>query len=337
MGAYKKLNRQDVFVSDYVARKSWIASGSLLTEYKIDFLRGISSSLSSYPNDFYKGRSQELIWRSVDQLYYRGSRNDNTYTGSYEHYQQSTLTKEGSRQIGDEVGVVSIPRNVVGTNIGKESFVIKPLQSTDNNYLSEGYLADFNTGKEDYTENYQTLFGSNILDSTGYLVEEGDYVDESSQQYLDINKSQQRAELIDDGEGSLIFSGSKLSFTKDESVTGDIIYTHGQTVITNKDVARYYTTYLKPQVEWKANQPIYTYNVHCKVKDSEMNFTYNRTAVSGSNGQIASNVAGTDFSPYVTTIGLYNDANELLGVGKIGKPIPMSKNSDMTFELKIDI
>ena len=42
------------------------------------------------------------------------------------------------------------------------------------------------------------------------------------------------------------------------------------------------------------------------------------------------------FSPYVTTVGLYNDANELLAVGKMSSPIPISSNTDMTFLVKYD-
>jgi len=68
-----------------------------------------------------------------------------------------------------------------------------------------------------------------------------------------------------------------------------------------------------------------------------MNFTYNRTAVSGSNGTVASNITGSGFTPYVTTVGLYNDANELIALAKLGKPIPKSQHSDMTFEIKLDI
>ena len=335
MSAYKKLNRQDVFVSDYVARKSWIASGSTLTEYNIDFLRGISSSL--HPGDVFNGRSQQLVWRGINQLYYKGSRNNNTYTGSYDHFIQSTLTESGSRNIRDEIAVVSIPRNVIGTHLENESVVLKPTSGSSNNYFAHDYCVDFNTGENEYTDNVDTLYGSNKVDNTDYLVNEGDYVDESSEQYLEIDKDQQRNEIIDDGEGNLIFSGSTLSYTKAKRVVGDVIYPHGIGVITDKDVARYYSTYLHPQVEWKANQPIYTYNVHCKVKDSEMNFTYNRTAVSGSNGVIKSNVTGSAFTPYVTSIGLYNDASELIAVAKLGKPIPKSQNSDMTFEIKIDI
>ena len=338
MSAYKKLNRQDVFVSDYVAHKSWLASGSLLTEYNIDFLRGISSSLSFYPNDYFKGHSSELVWRSIDQLYYRGSRGDNTYTGSFDHVIQSTISKSGSRSIGKNIAVVSVPRNVIGTNIRKESFSLSPIQNEGNNYLADDYVIDPMTGVNEFVDNFTSLYGgTGPLDETDYLIDESDYVDESSAEYLEIDKDQQRVELIDDGEGNLIFSGSALSFTKPERVVGDIIYTHGLAVITDETVASYYSSYLKPQVEWKANQPIYTYNVHCKVKDSEMNFTYNRTAVSGSNGVLANNVTGSAFTPYITTVGLYNDANELIALGKVGKPIPKSQNSDMTFEIKLDI
>jgi hypothetical protein len=68
-----------------------------------------------------------------------------------------------------------------------------------------------------------------------------------------------------------------------------------------------------------------------------LNFTYNKTALTGSNGELASNVVGSDFTPYITTVGLYNDANELIAVAKTGRPIPKSQHSDMTFEIKIDI
>lgn len=335
MSAYKKLNRQDVYVSDYTARKQWHASGSLLTDYDIDVLRGLSSSLSSHPGDLYKGRSQELVWRSINHLYYRDSIGGNLFTGSSEHYRQSSLYKKGGRTIGDEVTVVSIPKNITGTNITKETFVLKP--DNPQNYFTDGYVVDYNSGENEFTENVENLYGSTNLDVTDYLVDEGTYIDETTEQYVDVTYGRRRPEIIDDGEGNLVFSGSSLTITKPEEVIGDVIYTHGQAIITDKTVARYYSTYLDPVVSWKANQPIYTYNVHCKIKDSELNFTYNKTALTGSNGTLANNVTGSEFTPFITTVGLYNDANELIAVGKTGRPVPKTQNSDMTFEIKIDI
>jgi hypothetical protein len=45
---------------------------------------------------------------------------------------------------------------------------------------------------------------------------------------------------------------------------------------------------------------------------------------------------GSFFQPYVTTIGLYNDNNDLLMVAKLGKPIALSSDTDMTFIVKYD-
>jgi len=36
-------------------------------------------------------------------------------------------------------------------------------------------------------------------------------------------------------------------------------------------------------------------------------------------------------------VGLYNDANELIAVAKMAKPIPKSANTEMTIVIKIDI
>jgi len=63
MSAYKKLNRQDVFISDYTARKSWQASGSLVDGYGIQILRALSSSIAPkpYPNDRFRGEYQTRL------------------------------------------------------------------------------------------------------------------------------------------------------------------------------------------------------------------------------------------------------------------------------------
>ena len=90
-------------------------------------------------------------------------------------------------------------------------------------------------------------------------------------------------------------------------------------------------------MRWKSNQPIYTYNVHCKVKDSELNHTYNQSALTGSFGQKADNISGSNFTPYITTVGMYNDSNELIAVAKTNHPIQKTQNTDMTFVVKIDI
>jgi hypothetical protein len=53
-------------------------------------------------------------------------------------------------------------------------------------------------------------------------------------------------------------------------------------------------------------------------------------------GTLINNVTGSAFNPYATTIGLFNDVNELLVVGKLATPYPIPSNTDITFIVKWD-
>tara|TARA_B100000768_G_C11210878_1_gene345960 strand:+ start:1 stop:1107 length:1107 start_codon:yes stop_codon:yes gene_type:complete len=45
---------------------------------------------------------------------------------------------------------------------------------------------------------------------------------------------------------------------------------------------------------------------------------------------------GSYFSPYVTTVGLYNESNDLVCVGKLARPLPISLYTDTTFMINFD-
>jgi hypothetical protein len=96
---------------------------------------------------------------------------------------------------------------------------------------------------------------------------------------------------------------------------------------------------------------IYEQNVICHVKDNEFNLSYNPTLLQNnifnSNTfisqslnsplpQVKNFATASYFEPYVTTIGLYNETNELLAVAKLAQPIQLSQNTDMTFVIKYD-
>jgi len=81
---------------------------------------------------------------------------------------------------------------------------------------------------------------------------------------------------------------------------------------------------------------IYQNQARCHVNENEFNMTLNPSALSGSNGVLQNNVTGSDFHPYVTAVGLYSAANELLVIGKLAQPFPMPSNTDVTFVVKWD-
>jgi hypothetical protein len=52
--------------------------------------------------------------------------------------------------------------------------------------------------------------------------------------------------------------------------------------------------------------------------------------------ELANFVTGSNFKPYVTTVGLYDDDGNCLVVGKLGQPIKASSETDTTFVIRFD-
>ena len=259
MSAFKKLNRQDVFVTAYTARKQFTVSGSELSSNDIRGLNVVSGSTNG------------SYYSSLNHLYYKDIVSGSYLSGSLEHYLQSSLYS-GSRELGTTAYIISLENRTFGTHIEPGTFEVD-------------------------------------LNLSGPLT------------YY----------YIDDSEGRIL-SGS--------SYIGDIIYTHGIVVITDSSaITDFSSNFDEPltRYRWKSNHPIYIGNYTVKVRDYEFNQTQNPSIiVSGSDGLLQGFATGSDFNPYITGIGLYNDSNELIAVAKLGTPIPKSPDTDMTFVIKLD-
>ena len=73
-----------------------------------------------------------------------------------------------------------------------------------------------------------------------------------------------------------------------------------------------------------------------RVKNGEFNYSNNPTYATGSNGLIAQTSFRTDPKSYITTVGLYNDQNELLAVAKLSKPLLKSFTREALIRVKLD-
>ena len=92
-------------------------------------------------------------------------------------------------------------------------------------------------------------------------------------------------------------------------------------------------------LEYQGNHLIYENEYQCTISENEYNDTLNisaRTLQSSQGQELANFATGSLFKPYVTTIGLYNENQELLIVGKLGQPIRMSDETDTTFIVRWD-
>ena len=167
--------------------------------------------------------------------------------------------------------------------------------------------------------------------------------------------------IIDDGNGNLIdvsaggatyvtpgYFNPKESLTRGYVVgnplnehVGNIIYAQGIAIITNQDYTYIVDTPEVPYtLAFTAETTVYQNEVKCHINENDFNYSQNTTTLNSnyniSSGIIADNITGSDFRPYTTTVGLYNAANELLVVGKLGTPYPIPSNTDMTFIVRWD-
>ena len=73
-----------------------------------------------------------------------------------------------------------------------------------------------------------------------------------------------------------------------------------------------------------------------RVKNGEYNFSNNPSFVTGSVGEFAQATFIGDPKVYITTIGMYNDRQELLAVAKLSQPVQKSFSNEALIKVKLD-
>ena len=73
-----------------------------------------------------------------------------------------------------------------------------------------------------------------------------------------------------------------------------------------------------------------------RVRNAEYNFSNNPTYVTGSEGTFSQPTFLGDPTVYITTVGMYNDRQELLAVGKLSKPIQKSFSKESLIKVRLD-
>lgn len=73
-----------------------------------------------------------------------------------------------------------------------------------------------------------------------------------------------------------------------------------------------------------------------RAKNGEYNFSNNPSFVTGSNGDFRQSTFLGDPKVYITSVGLYNNDNELLAIAKLSKPILKSFSNEVLVKVKLD-
>lgn len=127
------------------------------------------------------------------------------------------------------------------------------------------------------------------------------------------------------------------------TTVGQIFYSHGNAILTYDPIssASYEfdqsSSYVNlDNIKFSSSLTYYEQQYKCVVRDNELGYTLNPSAISSSDFYYDF-VTGSNFEPYVTTIGLYDNNQNLLAVGKLSNPTPLSKDMDTTFIINYDI
>jgi hypothetical protein len=76
--------------------------------------------------------------------------------------------------------------------------------------------------------------------------------------------------------------------------------------------------------------------VFCRARNAEFNYTENPSFISGSTGAVLYNLFINSPTTYITTVGMYNDSNELLAVAKLSKPLKKDFTKEALIRVKLD-
>jgi len=305
MSYFKTLKKSDVQTTPYPTNKLWSATlasyGALgIKLYIGENLSGSEFQSASSPRttDSASGDTQfrGLVYESIKQLYYK-----NYLSASYLNISTSYDNFEQN----------TIYSSISSSYLEYYNSTIKEFPTASNSIIRVISIP-------------KNIFGSKIVPGTFQLTG-SDY------------------NIIDDREGNLFDRfGNPI-------LVGNIVYPHGLAIITNPSYSLVLPTssletitYVSGSVSgsffmsFKGEHTVYENEVRCNINEDEFNYTLNPSSTSDFSGSLYGFVTGSDFNPYVTTVGLYNEASELLAVGKLAKPIFIPRNNSITFVLKWD-
>ena len=368
MSAYKQLTSEDLIVSPFEVNKNFHYIGGLaLTESNVEIGRyigrngGYIESGSYLTGNVLMGQlPQVLVYDGIQQLYYSNyisgsggfvgeaitasivigaDEAGNRLRGSVENtnfynYDQTSLWPSRNfptptpATSSIPIGVISIPSKLWGNYIQPESFFLEG---------SSGSIKDDGEGRLLFkgTESNATFdyMSGNIIYDHGIVT--------IFDSHLPGAKPDPNSGGDEDFYGTAIY-GTSLYGGQGNAYLDTPIFI--ESFITNNNVT----------MSFSSSLTIYETQYKATINENEFNYSLNPSSITGSGiptifsgseinwentasvGKQLNTITGSYFSPYITTVGLYNKDFDLIAVGKLSKPLQSSLTTDTTILINID-
>jgi hypothetical protein len=118
---------------------------------------------------------------------------------------------------------------------------------------------------------------------------------------------------------------------------GNVFGKHGIVVFSSADYRINDLLKTPFTASYRSTVTINELNVVTKLDAGDFNMSTNITLTADDDSTYRSFVSSSTFSPYITTIGLYNDAGQMLAIAKLAQPIRKRSDVDMNFLIRLDL
>ena len=348
MSAFKSLTSNDFIIAPLELNKGFRFEGGtqlISSSVEIDRFLGGQSSTNQYTG-YLNSILQSSIYYSIKQLYY-----SNYISGSNGNIQVASTQSQNTDGTFDGLIPSNAYYNYEPSNLDPIRYF--PTSSYNTFEVDGGVYGDALYDISSYTS-IQVTPKIGIMSIPKNIF--GDYIQPNSLKIITPSGS-----YYDDGEGRL----KRSNIDGTHIYVGNVIYEHGMVILTggtrtdstgeigaeygnneygngiydgrtigNNDIKNFV---LDNDItcSFSSSYTIYETQYKCTIGESEFNVSQN-PSIADEDGKMSTFTYQDYFSPYITTVGLYNDRKDLLAVAKLGQPLPTSQTTDTSVLINID-
>jgi hypothetical protein len=300
MGAYKQFLASDIIITPFEVNKGFIFNESEFTNSNVSIDRFLGKNIKTPIFNPVTDPTTGYISTQYQRL---------VYNSIQELYYSNYL----SSSYGDRI---NRPVLIPGTDTAGNRLIGSSSNQSYDNYLQTTLT---------YPKFFPTASNATIGVISIPVGLFGDYIQPNSFRF-----STPLGNLMDDGEGNVLSNGN---------IVGNIFYPHGLITVTSASDSTIndFVTSTYATCSFLSAFKIQETQYKCTIRENEFGFTLNPSVVSSSaEGTLYGFVTESYFSPYITTIGLYDEAQNLLAIGKLAQPLPSSPTTDTTILINLD-
>tara|TARA_R110000787_G_scaffold186255_1_gene297793 strand:- start:251 stop:1261 length:1011 start_codon:yes stop_codon:yes gene_type:complete len=334
--SFKRFDSEDFIVSsDSITSTLWSTNSPTLTEFYTSSVQAAGSSGNFYLSVYQTASTEtdsitqfDIAYADVkgsgSQYYNAAVVGKSPSLSTYGQYRALILEDENSSFIfgtennvitAENFWVLSMERARYKESLFPGSLNLKLSGSngiislTDN---SKDVLVNTFVGS---SRVFQLVSGSNgsAYSSDGYVVNSGSYG------------------LVFPELGTILLNPSAIS----QSIHVDALRTANSTNGVN-NTTLYNSTVLGASFGLNSQETITSDYIFVRARNSEFNYTQNPTFISGSTGEVIYDNFINNPQTYITSIGLYNDSNELLSIAKLSRPLIKDFTKEALVRVKLD-